>query len=179
MCIALLLRQVFYSKNKSLIGRKVHSFQTFTNTFTSPSLHVPNFTFNAAVMRDVHKNLSEKSTRLKKSTETFKVEEVTNIIVEFNHDVLANALSFAGVNVLTLPPSDSPDSLFIEDTMITADSTAMITRSIVLQRFQEVDSVRDLLRKSSLQIIETQGGVIDGGDVLFTGRYVQEHKFPI
>jgi dimethylargininase len=73
-----------------------------------------------------------------------------------------------GWNVIEVPPADDcPDSVFIEDTVIVRDSTALIARPGAVSRRPEVDATREIVRSLGYAIAEMrEPGTLEGGDVL-------------
>lgn len=90
------------------------------------------------------------------------------------HALLNEELVKAGLIVLELESESYPDSVFIEDTAVIIDKTAMITTPGAASRQGEVKAVRNYLQSklnSSWELVDLPEGTVDGGDVLFTGIY--------
>lgn len=90
------------------------------------------------------------------------------------HESYVRLLRELGLDVIELPPDEAlPDCVFVEDTAVVCNGTALITRPGSDQRVKEVETIRVVLKKElDLPIIEMsdQSAKLDGGDVLFTGR---------
>ena len=65
-----------------------------------------------------------------------------------------------------------PDSVFIEDTVVTLDEIAIITRPGAESRRRETATVEERLKRQRLLGRIEAPGTLDGGDVLVTGRSV-------
>ncbi|GIY72800.1 n(G),N(G)-dimethylarginine dimethylaminohydrolase 1 [Caerostris extrusa] len=64
------------------------------------------------------------------------------------HEELRKVLRDLGVDVIELPPDESqPDCVFVEDTAIVCNGTALICRPGLPTRQKEVDIVRSILKK--------------------------------
>ncbi|KAI4471069.1 dimethylarginine dimethylaminohydrolase [Holotrichia oblita] len=83
------------------------------------------------------------------------------------------------LDVIELPPDETlPECVFVEDTAVICNGTALITRPGAAHRSKEnflfqVETIRVVLKKElDLPIIEISdpNARIDGGDVLFTGQ---------
>jgi dimethylargininase len=84
------------------------------------------------------------------------------------------------LDVIELPADESlPEGVFVEDTAVICDGTALICRPGLPGRIKEVDIIRTILRREGLSIVDIKDSIatIDGGDVLFTGNYFEFHKF--
>ena len=80
-----------------------------------------------------------------------------------------------GLRVVRELPSDSfPDSVFIEDTAVAIGSRVLVTVPGALSRQGETERVRSVLQSMPgvdlVDMAETDGARLDGGDVLFTGQ---------
>ena len=65
---------------------------------------------------------------------------------------------------------DQPDSVFVEDTAIVLDDTAVITRPGASLRRNETQSIAEVLKEYRTLHQITDPGTLDGGDVLRIGR---------
>jgi dimethylargininase len=76
-----------------------------------------------------------------------------------------------GWDVIEVPAADDcPDAVFIEDTVVVRNSTALIARSGALPRRPEVDATREIVSQLGYTIAEiAEPGTLDGGDVLKIG----------
>lgn len=90
------------------------------------------------------------------------------------HDGYRAALAGHGWRVHEVPEADDcPDSVFIEDTVIVCDGTAVIARPGALSRRPETDAVEATIRGLGLTPARIESpGTLDGGDVLQIGRTV-------
>lgn len=90
------------------------------------------------------------------------------------HDAYVQALRAAGAEVTVLEPlEDFPDSVFVEDPALCVAGAAIILRPGAESRFGERIPMRDALEKIFNRVIELpEGGFVDGGDILVTGREV-------
>lgn len=90
------------------------------------------------------------------------------------HETYVRILRELGLDVIELPPDDAqPQCVFVEDTAVVCNGTALITKPGKAERLQEIETIRVVLKKElDLPIIEISDPVarLDGGDVLFTGR---------
>ncbi len=89
------------------------------------------------------------------------------------HEAYVQALNTLVPNVISIEPDENhPDCCFIEDTAIVVGDTVVICRMGALERRGEEIQVRSEFQRlgvKNLFEIETPG-MLDGGDVLFTGR---------
>ncbi|CAH0545714.1 unnamed protein product [Brassicogethes aeneus] len=90
------------------------------------------------------------------------------------HENYVRLLRELGLDVIELPPDENlPECVFVEDTAVVCNGTALITRPGAEHRAKEVETIRVVLKKElDLPIIEMSDAKarLDGGDVLFTGR---------
>jgi dimethylargininase len=86
------------------------------------------------------------------------------------HADYVDGLRFLGYDVRRLPPDDGPDSVFVEDQAVVVDGRALVTRSGHPGRRGEADAVADALRGLGLEVVRMTDGILDGGDVLRSGR---------
>ncbi|XP_019864781.1 N(G),N(G)-dimethylarginine dimethylaminohydrolase 1 isoform X1 [Aethina tumida] len=90
------------------------------------------------------------------------------------HENYVRLLRELGLDVIELPPDESlPECVFVEDTAVVCNGTALITRPGAQHRTKEIETIRVVLKKElDLPIIEMSDAKarLDGGDVLFTGR---------
>ncbi|XP_056637056.1 N(G),N(G)-dimethylarginine dimethylaminohydrolase 1 [Diorhabda sublineata] len=90
------------------------------------------------------------------------------------HENYVRLLREIGLDVIELPPDESlPECVFVEDTAVVCNGTALIARPGAAHRTQEVETIRVVLKKElGLPIIEISDAQarLEGGDVLFTGR---------
>lgn len=79
-----------------------------------------------------------------------------------------------GVDLIDLPSSDLPDSVFIEDTAVVVSKKVLITNMGAEQRRPESHEVRRYFKSlETLDIVDMpETARLDGGDVLFTGKEI-------
>ncbi len=65
---------------------------------------------------------------------------------------------------------DQPDSVFVEDTAVILDDTAVITRPGAARRRNETQSIAEVLKEYRTLNQIADPGTLDGGDVLRIGR---------
>jgi dimethylargininase len=90
------------------------------------------------------------------------------------HDRYRAALAGHGWRVHEVPEADDcPDSVFIEDTVVVCDATAIITRPGAPSRRPETAAVEATARELGLTVARIEApGTLDGGDVLQIGPTV-------
>lgn len=89
----------------------------------------------------------------------------------FQHAQYEDLLTAFGCQVRRLPEEpDQPDSVFVEDTAIVLDNTAVITRPGASRRRNETESIAEVLKEYRTIVQITDPGTLDGGDVLRIGR---------
>ncbi|CAH1115539.1 unnamed protein product [Psylliodes chrysocephalus] len=90
------------------------------------------------------------------------------------HENYVRLLREIGLDVIELPPDEAmPECVFVEDTAVVCNGTALIARPGAAHRTREVETIRVVLKKElDLPIIEMSDAKarLEGGDVLFTGR---------
>jgi dimethylargininase len=84
------------------------------------------------------------------------------------------ALESAGWRLEHVEPGTGlPDAVFVEDTVVVVDSTAVITRSGAPERRPEAKGTEDVVRRLGLDVVHLSGeATLDGGDVLQVGNTV-------
>lgn len=89
-------------------------------------------------------------------------------------DAYVAALTTAGWRTVEVPPADKQaDSVFVEDTAVLFDHTAVITLPGVESRRGEVAGTETALRELGLDIVRiSEPGTLEGGDVLKVGTTV-------
>jgi len=89
----------------------------------------------------------------------------------FQHAQYEDLLTAFGCQVRRLPEEpDQPDSVFVEDTAIVLENTAVITRPGASRRRNETESIAEVLKEYRTIVQITDPGTLDGGDVLRIGR---------
>ena len=90
------------------------------------------------------------------------------------HAAYVEAVAGAGVEVTLLEPLEAwPDSVFVEDPALCVAGATIILRPGAPSRFGEREAARSALRKLFDTVIDLrEGGFVDGGDILVTGREV-------
>ena len=86
------------------------------------------------------------------------------------HAAYVSVLKNISAAVVELPElEDFPDSVFIEDTSVCQQDTAIVLRPGATSRFGEAALIKPMLEGQFSNVIELSGdGFIDGGDVLLT-----------
>lgn len=86
-------------------------------------------------------------------------------------DGYVEALSSQGWEIITVPPAaDHPDSVFVEDTMVWWDGTAVITFPGAIQRRGEIVGAEIAARELGANVVHIEPpDTLDGGDVLKIG----------
>ena len=84
------------------------------------------------------------------------------------------ALNAAGWATHEVPPApDSPDSAFIEDTMVVYNDLAVISRPGAEERWTEIPAAADTVCELGYRMVHIEApGTLDGGDVLKHGGTV-------
>ena len=87
------------------------------------------------------------------------------------HAAYVSALRRGGVEVRILPPeAELPDAVFVEDTAVVVEESAVLTRPGIECRRAEVDTVADAVAALRPVTRVAAPGTLDGGDVLRIGR---------
>ncbi|XP_065573231.1 N(G),N(G)-dimethylarginine dimethylaminohydrolase 1-like [Artemia franciscana] len=101
-------------------------------------------------------------------------EPVDFALAQVQHKNYVKCLQSLNIDVIELPPDEEfPDSVFVEDTAVVCNGTALITRPGHPSRRKETETIKQILKKElELKIVEVEDekATLDGGDVLFTGR---------
>nr|WP_279535951.1 dimethylargininase [Microcella frigidaquae] len=84
------------------------------------------------------------------------------------------ALRAEGFTIVEVPPAEElPDSVFVEDTLVIIDGTAIVTRPGAVSRAREIDDAAPTARDLGLRVERiVEPGTLDGGDVLQIGSTV-------
>lgn len=139
----------------------------------------PNFASHA--LRQHHQNTNSTSTSTtttpkgtttstpSPSPSTIAIEQT---VAETQHQSYVQVLKKCVKEVITIPSADDcPDSVFIEDTAIVVGKTALITRPGHPSRRKETEGTKQILQQLGYHVKEMIApAVLDGGDVLFTGK---------
>lgn len=90
------------------------------------------------------------------------------------HAAYIDALRAAGTQVTVLEPLEEfPDSVFVEDPALCVAGAAIILRPGADSRFGEREPMRAALTTIFSSVIDLpEGGYVDGGDILVTGKEV-------
>lgn len=121
-----------------------------------------------AFTRDIDDSL--KTSALTMNEANLKTIDLKN--AREQHNNLTTVLKGLGLKIFNLPSSGYPDSVFIEDTCVIIENTAMITHPGAKSRQGETSLVREYLRTiepERLIVTDLEEGNVDGGDVMFTG----------
>lgn len=125
------------------------------------------FRYTKAVVRGVPDSFSAAALRLDEPEETINLAKARE-----QWSTYVAALKKLGLAVIEMAAEgEFPDCVFIEDTAVVCDETALITRPGHVSRQGETTAVRKILKDLGLKIVEVdEPAVMDGGDVMFTGR---------
>jgi dimethylargininase len=94
-------------------------------------------------------------------------------LARIQHRQYLACLASLGCSVLRLPEEpELPDSVFVEDTAIVLEETAVITRPGAESRRPETAAIVQALRPHRPLIFIEPPGTLDGGDVLCFGRRI-------
>jgi len=94
-------------------------------------------------------------------------------VARSQHRRYVACLAALGCSVLRLPEEpELPDSVFVEDTAVVLEETAVITRPGAESRRPETAAVAQALRPYRPLIFIEPPGTMDGGDVLCMGRRI-------
>ncbi|CUR58660.1 N(G),N(G)-dimethylarginine dimethylaminohydrolase [metagenome] len=90
------------------------------------------------------------------------------------HTAYAEALAAAGWDVRHVEPAPGcPDAVFVEDSVVVVEGTAVITRPGAPARRGEIAGTEAAVRELGLEVRRIEGdGTLDGGDVLQVGDTV-------
>jgi dimethylargininase len=104
--------------------------------------------------------------------------DVSLSIARHQHHVYLTELR-KHIPTLCLPPLEChPDCVFVEDTVVAVEDTAVICRSGHESRRGEVDTIRDVLCQLGMKVMDMGDDAdddvayCDGGDVMYTGRHL-------
>ena len=88
------------------------------------------------------------------------------------HAAYVAALEATGAEVTVLEPlEDFPDSVFVEDPALCVAGSAILLRPGAVSRFGEREAARQALSAQFDTVVDLpEGGFVDGGDILVTGR---------
>ena len=91
-----------------------------------------------------------------------------------DHEDYKEALTFAGVEVISLTPLDKfPDGQFVEDTALCLPKAAILMRPSAPSRHGEVNEIVPKLSKLFKKVFEIEKpGHVEGGDILITGKEI-------
>ena len=136
------------------------------------------FTFSRALCRSLPPSFAASALRANPTL------QISQSIAESQHAAYVTALksvlsssssSSSSSPTIILPFEEGcPDSVFIEDTCVVIGKTALITRPGHKSRRSEVTAVKSFFEKElGYTVVQVQApALIDGGDVLYTGREI-------
>jgi len=177
---------------------KAVSFSTLKIVATTTSLSIGNIrnkNINININNNINNNNKERrrmyslaiARQVPRSLpDAITVSSSNSNIIDYNratleHDNYLKALR-KYIPVLCLPPLDNlPDSMFVEDTVVTVGHKAVITNPGHPSRRREVDTIRTLLEDQlAMDVTDMREdpsatattAYCDGGDVMFTGRHL-------
>jgi len=118
-----------------------------------------------------------------KDTSSFDLKSGHNIDIDNarkEHESMVEALRRLSVDVIELPCDEKhPDGLFVDDIAVVINGTALICNPPSIDgrpsRQGELAVVRHVLRRElglKTVEVETEKAIVEGGDVLFTGREI-------
>lgn len=90
-----------------------------------------------------------------------------------DHEVYVREVKKLIPKTVQIPADDAfPDLVFVEDPAVALDGKALITKMGPPSRAGEVHIMRPVMEEMGLDVLEVTDpeAIIDGGDVLFTGR---------
>jgi dimethylargininase len=101
-------------------------------------------------------------------THIARSEHVDAELAQHQWDGYVRALTDAGWTIHEVPAApDSPDSAFVEDTMVVYGGVAVISRSGAEQRWPEIMGAADTVCEFGYRLAHIEApGTLDGGDVL-------------
>ncbi|XP_053950989.1 N(G),N(G)-dimethylarginine dimethylaminohydrolase 1 [Anastrepha obliqua] len=108
-------------------------------------------------------------------SETLKQSSEFNYnLAKKQHQEFCSLLREVGLDVIELPPDETlPEGVFVESAAIICNGVALISKSDNLFRQREADSMEIILKKElDIPVVNPNitNALLDGGDVLFTGR---------
>ncbi|CAL4073854.1 unnamed protein product [Meganyctiphanes norvegica] len=122
--------------------------------------------FTHAIVRGVPKSLARSAVGLNGKVNLEKAK--------MQHKIYVSTLREVGLEIIELPPDENyPDCVFVEDTAVVCNGTALVSKPGHPTRRKEADYMRSILKNElGLQVseIEDPAATLDGGDVLFTGK---------
>lgn len=125
------------------------------------------FAYRRAIVRALSPAFAASALR---SDASLKIDQIK---AEQQHKAYVEALKKVVPEVIELPPSELPDSCFVEDTAVVLGDVALITNPGADSRKKEVDEVEAALKSLSFKTFRAgEGARLDGGDVLFTGEEI-------
>jgi dimethylargininase len=135
--------------------------------------HFSGFLYRHAVMRDIDDSLPQQAQCMDPSLRL----RLDVDLARKQHQELAKTIAACpGItSVIELTSDGLADSVFIEDTAVVLGDTVLFTKPGALSRQPEVEKVRQTFRERfpHMQMKEmAHGGTLDGGDVLYTGKYL-------
>jgi dimethylargininase len=98
---------------------------------------------------------------------------VDTVLAERQWAAYVGALTRAGWQTVEVPAADDcPDGVFVEDTVVMAGDTAVISRPGADQRRPEIDGTAATLANLGYDVARIGVGTLDGGDVLKVGSRI-------
>lgn len=139
---------------------------------TSSSRNANALTYSRALIRGLSPDFAVKAIR----KHTPDAQAIDQAKATTQHVEYSNALrEILGAQTVIEIPAEAgcPDSVFVEDTVVVAGGTALITNPGHSKRVAETEGVASALHQlGNIRVSRMLGGreKLDGGDVLFTGR---------
>ncbi|KAL9987438.1 hypothetical protein ACROYT_G001747 [Oculina patagonica] len=125
------------------------------------------FQYTKAIVCGVPSSLPSAAQRLNESSGPVDFKKAVQ-----QHSEYVRALKNLGLQVTELPPDEQhPDCVFVEDVGVVCDGVALVPRLGHPTRTGESARMKTTLQKLGLEVVEMkEPAVLDGGDVLFTGK---------
>ncbi|XP_031561025.1 N(G),N(G)-dimethylarginine dimethylaminohydrolase 1-like [Actinia tenebrosa] len=125
------------------------------------------FEYTRAIVCGIPSSLPAQAQRLEEPG-----EGVDLLKARKQHAEYVSTLKKLGLEVTEMTPDENcPDCVFVEDTAVCVDNSALIPILGHQSRRPEASRMKDTLEGLGFNVIEMQDpAILDGGDVLFTGR---------
>lgn len=125
------------------------------------------FQFSRAIVREIPDTLAEHALRMNEPASPVDLERA-----RLQHSHYVSLLRQLVPDVMILPADNSqPDCVFVEDPAVVCGNLALICRLGHESRRGEAAVLKEALESLGVRTVEmTEPAIMDGGDVLFTGR---------
>lgn len=122
------------------------------------------FAFNRAIIRHASHSVADGLRAVDAGAPDFEG-------VQREQYAYARALEDAGVTLVELPALERyPDALFVEDTALAFNGSAILLKPGAATRRGEADEIAPTLAQNFKYVLKLEEGTAEGGDVLFTPR---------